>query len=319
MGADRFPLAFFGKLPALGDFVRLNAASREVQWFDQWLHQGVLFAKGALRSTWDRVFDNGPTVNFVLCPDGSDKIMIGALSPSRDKGGREYPIWVAELMNRPENGSQLLSVLPAAARQFLGEATAFVREVRDALDARQVQQMVEELRPLQAEDVLQQIRIYHEFLRSTSVEKFVGRCLGRFDERTKHGALSTLAHLLGPMRHKDVSKWGLGLRFPLGDEALHANDTAVWLQASMKLLGNPSAAPFLFWTRTSTDPHLYVHFKQPAPRLFAQFISPESSYDSLCKLDEEMPQTADGGERSEVVRLFFHSQARNLDDLILAL
>ena len=76
-------VGLFGKIPAKGDFIRLNAADPVCQAMDRWLQDGIAEAKKA--------GDSGAAVvpfSFVFTLPTSKNAVIGALAPSRDSAGR---------------------------------------------------------------------------------------------------------------------------------------------------------------------------------------------------------------------------------------
>jgi type VI secretion system protein ImpM len=89
----------FGKLPATGDFIRLNAGSDEVASFDRWLGGAIDFARqqmtgGAFEAAYPQSL--GLFIYRGECK-GSDppaRGLIGAWAASGDNAGRMYPMIV---------------------------------------------------------------------------------------------------------------------------------------------------------------------------------------------------------------------------------
>ncbi|MGC3998204.1 MAG: type VI secretion system-associated protein TagF [Anaeromyxobacter sp.] len=76
----------FGKIPALGDFLRVNAAAAPAPALVEWLHaaqDALARAGGALPA--------GP-IRFVLAGGAAPQALVGVLMPSRDKVGRTFPL-----------------------------------------------------------------------------------------------------------------------------------------------------------------------------------------------------------------------------------
>lgn len=83
---------FFGKLPALGDFVSRQLAYAQVRRIDDWMQCGLR----ALQRTSTRGGDaelGVPVWRFVLpCGVWGGRAFCGALMPSLDKVGRRFPL-----------------------------------------------------------------------------------------------------------------------------------------------------------------------------------------------------------------------------------
>src|SRR5262245_49386407 len=90
----------FGKLPATGDFIRLNAGGDELGAFDRWLGSSIDFARRAMGPAFDAVYP--PAVGlFIFHGHGDGKgdepparALVGAWAASGDNAGRLYPIVV---------------------------------------------------------------------------------------------------------------------------------------------------------------------------------------------------------------------------------
>ena len=86
----------FGKIPALGDFLRLNVTAGFVQPWDEWMQAGMLGSREALQESWDDAYLSAPIWRFTL-PRGVSGAsgMIGIVMASVDRVGRQYPLTIA--------------------------------------------------------------------------------------------------------------------------------------------------------------------------------------------------------------------------------
>ena len=87
------PLAYFGKLPSRGDFVRSADQVNLIQTLDRWLSQGIELMSADPR--WKEVYDRGPKVHFAFLAVNSHRAMAGHLAASTDASGRRFPFVVA--------------------------------------------------------------------------------------------------------------------------------------------------------------------------------------------------------------------------------
>ncbi len=89
----RAALGYFGKFPALGDFVRGNVSRQFVEPWDAFLQAGVLASREALGAGWAAAYQTAPIWRFAL---GGAVIKggpyYGVMMPSQDAVGRLFPL-----------------------------------------------------------------------------------------------------------------------------------------------------------------------------------------------------------------------------------
>lgn len=83
----------FGKIPAVGDFFRINAPPGFATVWDEWLQRCLVFGADAYGSRWDELYMSVPIWRFCL-PAGlaGPGAVIGVLMPSVDRVGRRFPL-----------------------------------------------------------------------------------------------------------------------------------------------------------------------------------------------------------------------------------
>ncbi|MFT4962477.1 MAG: type VI secretion system protein ImpM [Paracoccaceae bacterium] len=116
----------FGKIPAVGDFFRLNAPPGFVVVWDDWIQRAMLGAQSTLGAGWNAAYMSAPIWRFSLSAGlaGPQKVM-GVLMPSVDRVGRRFPLTLMATLPTPG---------PAQLDHF-SEETLFVRLENLALDA----------------------------------------------------------------------------------------------------------------------------------------------------------------------------------------
>ncbi len=87
--------AFYGKLPAKGDFVTRNLPRDFIDRWDDWLQSGMNSSRQALGDAWLDTYLTSPLWRFVL-PVGvcGSTAWVGIFMPSMDKVGRYFPLTV---------------------------------------------------------------------------------------------------------------------------------------------------------------------------------------------------------------------------------
>ncbi|MGX2030701.1 MULTISPECIES: type VI secretion system-associated protein TagF [Methylocaldum] len=97
-------VGFYGKLPALGDFVSRRLPRHFIDHWDQWLQSAIAASREQLRDSWLDVYLTSPIWRFGLSAGvcGSDA-WAGILMPSVDKVGRYFPLTLAVPVAEPQN------------------------------------------------------------------------------------------------------------------------------------------------------------------------------------------------------------------------
>jgi type VI secretion system protein ImpM len=94
MSATPFEIGWFGKLPCAGDFIYRRLPRSLLSGLDNWLQQGLSQLRGTYPADWRGIYDTAPTWNCAI-PAGVtrvDQTLIGLITPSRDRVGREFPL-----------------------------------------------------------------------------------------------------------------------------------------------------------------------------------------------------------------------------------
>jgi type VI secretion system protein ImpM len=91
--------AFYGKLPAKGDFLSRNLPREFIDTWDDWLQSGMNASRQALGEGWLETYLTSPLWRFVL-PSGicGPNAWSGVLMPSMDKVGRYFPMAVIKVL-----------------------------------------------------------------------------------------------------------------------------------------------------------------------------------------------------------------------------
>lgn len=83
---------FYGKVPAVGDFVSREISAPQVECIDEWFKAGLAYIQSE-RSDWLDNYLVAPVWSFFM-PAGcwGESALCGALMPSVDRVGRYYPL-----------------------------------------------------------------------------------------------------------------------------------------------------------------------------------------------------------------------------------
>lgn len=83
----------YGKIPAMGDFLRIGLSASFVKVWDDWMQRSLLAAEQALGSYWRQAYFSAPIWRFTLQPHHTGMAaMSGIVMASVDRVGRQYPL-----------------------------------------------------------------------------------------------------------------------------------------------------------------------------------------------------------------------------------
>jgi type VI secretion system protein ImpM len=312
-------IVLYGKIPAQGDFVRVNAEFREAYWFDQWLQQGIAAAKEGNRAGWGPAYGSFAGLSFLLRPSGSDSILLGSLIPSEDKSHREYPLWTAVLLDREGPRGERGVVLPILYRAYLNETSRslqLAKQEKDGGGLKDAATRFQETIPVQADEIMTE---YAQYINSQSIAGFVRQCTGASESARRMELFIGLHHLLSPMVGRDLSKWRIVVRCPLGDGLYGTIAATFWLQYVMRILKEPDAMPSLLWT-LGQESYLYLVFRDLPVTLFGLILHPDVGGGDVFRLEDDgRALIADAGGGGGKLRSLLDRESSTLGELLQAL
>ncbi len=94
--AEKLVPGWYGKMPAMGDFLSRRLPTEFIQFWDNWLQNSIINSRAHLGSSWLNIYLNCPIWRFILMPQVYNQdIWTGILMPSVDKVGRYFPFTIA--------------------------------------------------------------------------------------------------------------------------------------------------------------------------------------------------------------------------------
>lgn len=306
-----FPAVCFGKLPSHGDFIRHNAASREVLGFDEWIHQGLYFARTQCGSNWDQIFASSRRYHFLFYPENAERLLVGLMQPSHDKSMRRYPFFVSLLIDRRRSVDGQAFLLPVVLSEFFDRGNSFLQRALNGMDAREIADQTESLGVARLDHAGAATSYRDQFLQRVTMIDFWKALWSDPEDPRKYLIFKNLGETLQPFKSRGVHRLTLGLRFPLsGNNQAAAFEVCFWAQVCLTMLDASSLIPVLFWStpREGSSQHLYIFFRQPSARTFLQLLRPDVASESICVVDEE------GKEKLATLPGSFSTQYRSLVD-----
>jgi type VI secretion system protein ImpM len=271
------PLAYFGKLPSRGDFVRSANQASLIQTLDRWLSQGIELM--STDSRWKEVYDRGPKAHFAFLSVNSPRAMAGHLAASSDAAGRRFPFVVAGTF---DVGAPL-DFMSRAPMALTRPWARFEQLARGACIATDASPVLGEL--AQAElDIETAPAAYDASVRDFIELQSVGS-LEAMLRQSGHGidlrqAMLALGLLLQPVLTSSGMELKKGLRLPLPTDALYRPLVATfWLELVAPFLARGDFEVALFFPHHGSEraPTLSIGFSGGAPAHLHAVLDPDAS------------------------------------------
>lgn len=310
----------FGKLPATGDFVRLNAGGEELASFDRWLGDSIDFARRSLGPAFDAPYSSSVGLFIYRGERRGDKRgeelpargLVGAWAASGDNAGRLYPMVVFASYDY----TQLVATgaaLPIALWPLLTAAY----DVATAGRHMAVEPFLDRVARIACpslEDPEAATASYRSWLEQQTMKAFWDTAFG--EDSSRFWALSNLAAAVEPFRGQELPKTGLALRVPLGAGDAYA--AAVWMDMTQRLSRYERTLFNCFW---SPQKSALVHLGSPHVASFRELIAPSANAEHIADLcveptmDEAAARRSLGGAREALVANVEMSLSGYLDGL----
>jgi type VI secretion system protein ImpM len=269
----------FGKLPATGDFIRLNAGGEELAAFDRWLGGSLDHARRSMGAQFESAY--APSVGlFIFRPETNNneppaRAMVGAWAASGDNAGRLYPMVVFGSYDY----GQLVSAgpaLPIALWPLLTAAYDLATNGR-VLGVDAFLDRCSKIALPSLDDPEGASTGYRGWLASNGIkalwETGYGTDAGRFF------VVQNVLASVEPFRGQELPRTGLCLRLPLGTGDAYA--VAVWSDLTLRLSRWKGTLLNTFWTPQKTA---LLHLGAPHVASFRELLSPTTTADHVADL-----------------------------------
>lgn len=244
----------YGKIPAQGDFVRVQASDPAVRAFALWLEGG---SEPVRRRGWK----TGPApVRFVFHSSSAPRVLVGVLGESRDKVGREFPLAVFVSAEAPAL-REPFPALPVALRSFLDGADRLLQEAPRLATSDLPARLG--LLPVPEAGALERgAAEARELGAAGSGQAFLTRLFGDLGPGQSLYGLHCLRTACEPVRGQEPALARAVLDCPVREDV----DRWAWLEMARRLL-RWTGPPSFFW-REGAQSRLLLSLGPPPPSLF---------------------------------------------------
>ena len=280
----------FGKLPYHADFLQVGPSSAPVARFDDWLTESVEWAHARTGQAWRDAFGSGGVRAFVYvagAEGGHGSLIIGALAPSQDQAGRQFPISIATCLDLGADFSGEPALLPLACEDIWQDAGRYLAEL--GLTNEPLSRIADVPAPplFDFAEAQYSYSAWSEALPLSELWALISASLSL--ESLRH-TVRWITETVRPHRHREPPSTRLALRLPLGE----AGGAAVcfWLDVVRRLIAWRKTVPSFFWSHEGSTGQLTVHLGAPATSSISELWLPSGSRDEFCDLTVLDPNAA---------------------------
>lgn len=250
----------YGKIPAQGDFVRVQAGDPVARALAGWLEEGSEASKR-------RGVKSGPRpVRFLFHPALASRALVGVMGGSGDKVGREFPLAIfasVEASGLPD----AFPAVPEVFRPFLDGATAVLEEA-PRLAAADLPGRLASIPQPTSGSLGDGVKAAGRQASEGSSEAFLSRLFGDLTAGQQLYAMHCLRAACRPARGQEPGQARAVLDCPVKDGA----DRWAWLEIGRRLL-QWRGVPSFFW-RDGESPGLLLSIGSPPPSLLGVLCDP---------------------------------------------
>jgi type VI secretion system ImpM family protein len=273
-------VAALGKIRSEREFLR-SQTSAALHAFDSWMVENMDFAAGQGDKHWSQSFANGALQAFVFrvrLDAGSDAILAGAIAPSADELGRQFPLAVVAELASPAALAKAPELLPVLLERLWDRSAEIVFEASDGgvHPASRLSHIEHGLTP----DLESARTAYDEWLRKCTVPELAALAA----ESSAHflESLAVLTDAILPHRGSERPNTPLSFHLPLG----HGGGAVLcfWLDLLRRGMAWTRTVPSFFWSADHDAARVLLHLGEPPKQTLAELWGARGTSDAFCDL-----------------------------------
>ena len=253
---------FFGKLPGFTDFIKYNAAGKEILSIDNWLQEGLALAKLKYKNEWKNYYNNSLSLNFVYPFTGTDNTTIGVISPSNDKSGRSFPFIMFSNIKKNVNDSSSFYLIPSAHIEIFHLLEDIVAANKSTEDTFGLKSLIDNIKLSFVNDVLV-ANDYKKFISENKLSDVFD-----LDNENKFNLNDYFENKLKIFEHF--------ICFSYTEYLNHSNNSfmiSYYIQLLQKIFKYSDSTPGIFWTQLDDKSWLlFLIFTKPTPKDFIDLL-----------------------------------------------
>lgn len=312
----------FGKIPRMGDFVRVRASEEPTASFEGWIAEAMAYGEAKHGAQWPAIYQAGAIHAFVYRPPPrarSQSVFAGVLKPSTDAVGRKFPLVIGAAIPQA-----LLApsphLMPLVLGDFFEQATAALLSADGVGSLLEFESHVGAVAPPRLEFADRSNDDYNQWAFTASLWSAWSTIYRTHNSPAPVHALYTINECLAPFRGVEPSTTPLSLRVPLGTGGIAA--AVFWIDVVRRFAHWRATVPSFFFHFDGQAGTMLLQLGDTPPSSLVELWSPSADSDHVCDLTAEShfdPQTELRSLPPHVAQVLLRTDASPVNDLLAAL
>ncbi len=276
-------VAGFGKVPALGDFVRSPPRSDEMTAFEEWVTGAMALGETRRGAAWREDLEAADTLAFLWGGPSSSKgrgMLAGVIKASHDAVRRAFPIVVCVPLPVAAFASSP-HLAPLVLVEFFREAARAAGNAAHARSQAEFQLAVTGPRAPALAGVSAASSTYSTWIKATRSRDLLSDLFATDGAAQPEHAIHTIVDATHPFRGREAPPLSLGVRAPVGAHAETA--AALWIDLVRCAAGWSETVPSFFWPLSGTTVLVQLGVEAP-PSVLVDLWAPSAQSDAVCEL-----------------------------------
>jgi type VI secretion system ImpM family protein len=287
MTARALRLGAVGKLRSQLEYVRSYPADPAFPAFHSWLVENMDFAVRSRGAGWKSAYPASAAYALLFRPEGSSSALAGAIAPSADAAGREFPFSALALVEAASEFAPTPEVVPLLLEPIWQETSRLVLDATGKsgqASSTDPGQHIGRTRIELTSSPREATECYAHWTRTLPAAELAELLYGELGEVE----LSVAARLVLALRRAGKSPpTRLSLRLPLG--AVGGAALCFWLDLVGRCRLFHAVPPSFFWSFDGTSGDLLLHLGRPPLTTLAELWMPGQGRDDICDLARVPP------------------------------
>ena len=285
--ANTSQVAGFGKVPRMGDFVRVRAHAEPTASFENWIQEAMAYGEAKRGAAWPAIYQGGAIHAFVFRPPKKSKsaspasVVAGVFRPSLDAVGRRFPLVVAAPL-----AEQIVApgphLLPLVLGDFFEAATQQLMTVDSVGSLEEFERHVSRVASPYLDDAAARNAEYTQWAYNTPLATAWSVVYGDPNSRQPIHAINTISECLASFRGKEALDTPLSVRVPLGSGGIAA--AAFWLDIVRRIARWNATVPTYFLHFDGYTGSMLVQLGDTPPSSLLELWAPDPASDHVCDL-----------------------------------
>jgi len=277
-------VAAFGKIPRMGDFVRMRSTGEPLSSFEGWIVEAMASGEDRRGPQWASQYAAGSMYAFLFRAPKAAKatsVLAGVLRPSQDAVGRKFPLVVCAPIVETAI-SRAPHLLPLVLGDFLEGATHALLSADAIASQQQFEDHVSRIPAPRFDAADHASNEYAQWTQMTPLHTAWSSIYGEPYPPAVLHALYTIIEAIAPFRGQEAPATPLSVKLPLGGGGVAA--AAFWIDVVRSSARWRATVPTSFWHFDGASGSILIQLGETPTSSLVELWSPDPHSDHVCDL-----------------------------------